>query len=505
MLNPEHFIVTFARTVELFRTMPDAVPEQKAALRALVALCKLGAVDIHVDGAGIHASDNPIAPSLPNVPGLLVQFREHSVSDVEIDKDAAPADLLALLRYLASGPTDGGLVLPSGTVRVKSATAMDGRENGLAAGSAMADQSAAEPAQEPPTETHDGVQYFEGLHPQRREVESLETVMATIHASPYEGDVLGKLTAFAEAVRDQMKLDKVELVLPALATLLDRESEAPDEASRRAYGITLIRLLEGNILEAAADMLLDRRFKDRAERLLHRVRSPAFELLQRRLDAAVDVEEARIYAHVIRPLVEDARPLLPLLQHQRWPIAESVAEILGEAGIKDAVPALAEAMEHGDGRVRRAAVVALCRIGDRTAVEHMLKAVASDDDVLRSAVIAGVEGEKSSALAMPILKIAEQESTRPEVRRDCYSALGRIGTPDALRALVSAAEPGGRLVGRKTTEQRVAAIDGLRHASDRRILVKLKQLTDDREKGVKAAAELALVEVSERLGLSMEE
>ncbi|MEJ2238876.1 MAG: hypothetical protein P8X82_11315, partial [Gemmatimonadales bacterium] len=108
-------------------------------------------------------------------------------------------------------------------------------------------------------------------------------------------------------------------------------------------------------------------------------------------------------------------------------------------------------------------------------------------------------------LAMPIHNEAHQDSTRPEDRRDCYLALGRIGTPEALRALVTAAEPGGRVVGRKSTERRVAAIDGLRHADDRRVLVKLKQLTTDREKGVRAAAELALAEVTERLGVSTEE
>jgi hypothetical protein len=505
MLNPEHFIVSFARAVELFRTMPDAVPEQKSALRALAALSKLGSVQFRVDGSDIKLADDPVPNSLPNIPALLVQLRDHSVSTIEIDQDAAPADLLTLLRYLAAPSGDRGLVLSGETVRVASETVPGEPDGASEVSLAAADNPAAEAEPEQPIAQPEQINYFEGLQGTGTKIESLEEALSAIHAAPYEGDILGKLTAFAEAIRDQMRLDKVELVLPALASLIDLELNAPDEPSRRAYGITLIRLLEGNILSATVDMLLDHRFHEGARRLLQRAGHPAFEILTTRLDDAASVDEARIYAKVLKPLVEDARPLMPLLQHARWPIAESVANLLGELAVSDAVPALGDAVQHDDTRVRRAAVVALCQIGDRAAVEHMLKAVASNDDVLRSAVISGVEGQKSGALAMPILKVAEQESTRPEVRRDCYLALGRIGTPEALRALVTAAEPGGRVVGRKSTERRVAAIDGLRHADDRRVLVKLKQLTTDREKGVRAAAELALAEVTERLGVSTEE
>jgi HEAT repeat protein len=230
-----------------------------------------------------------------------------------------------------------------------------------------------------------------------------------------------------------------------------------------------------------------------------RARAPAFEILHKRLDAAVDVEEARVYARVITPIVDDVRPLLPLLEHQRWPVAESVANILGELAREESVPALARAMEHADGRVRRAAVIALSKISSKAAVEHMLKAVASDDDALRSAVAAGVEGRKSSALAMPILKVAEESSARPEVRRDCYQALGRIGTPEALQALLAAAEPGGRIVGRKSSEQRIAAINGLKQADDPRIIDKLARFSADRDKAVRAAATQAMSEMRTRM------
>jgi len=495
MLNPENFIVTFARAVELFRTMPDAVPEQKAALRALVALTKLDAVTIQSDGSGVQVAASPVSTSLPNIPELIVQLQEHSVSTIGINQDAAPAELLALLRGLATFGKDADPLPQGETVRVVL------QVDAPPAGAASEDAESAEPEEEERelTGARDQVHYFPGLQADEEEAQSLEAALGALDAAPYEGDILSRLTPVAAAIKELLQQDKLERALPAVATLVDLEEKAPDEATRRAYGIALLRLFEGNLLEAAADMLMDIRFQGGAAQVMARARAPAFEMLHKRLDAAVDVEEARVYARVITPIVDDVRPLLPLLEHQRWPVAESVANILGELAREESVPALARAMEHADGRVRRAAVIALSKISSKAAVEHMLKAVASDDDALRSAVAAGVEGRKSSALAMPILKVAEESSARPEVRRDCYQALGRIGTPEALQALLAAAEPGGRIVGRKSSEQRIAAINGLKQADDPRIIDKLARFSADRDKAVRAAATQAMSEMRTRM------
>jgi HEAT repeat protein len=102
---------------------------------------------------------------------------------------------------------------------------------------------------------------------------------------------------------------------------------------------------------------------------------------------------------------------------------------------------------------------------------------------------------------MPILKVAES-SARPNVRRDCYQALGRIGTPEALQALFTAAEPGGRIMGRKSSEQRVSAINGLKQTDDPRTIDKLARFSSDRDKAVQAAAAQAIKEIRARIAAS---
>jgi hypothetical protein len=481
MLNPENFIVTFARAVELFRTMPDAVPEQKAALRALVALTKLDAVTIEANSDGLLVAGRPASTSLPNIPELTIQLQEHGVASIQLDKGAEPAELLALLRGLATY-AQGGDTLPQGeSVRVElrgsGATPDGGQQSG---------------------EPQDDVHYFPGLQPGDDESPSLEAALGALDVAPYEGDVLGRLTPVVAAIKELLEEDKLERAIPAVAALVDFEQGAPEEETRRAYGIGLLRLFDSNLLEAAADLLMDIRFQGGAAQVMARARAPAFEILHKRLDAAIDVEEARVYARVLEPIVDDVRPLLPLLEHPRWPVAESVANILAGLAREESVPALARAMEHADARVRQAAVIALSKIGNKEAVEHLLKAVASDDDSLRTAVAKGVEGRRSSALAMPILKVAESTAI-PDVRRDCYEALGRIGTPEALQALFAAAEPGGRIMGRKPAEQRVAAINGLRQADDPRTIDKLARFSDDKDKAVRAAAAQAITEIRARL------
>ena len=70
--------------------------------------------------------------------------------------------------------------------------------------------------------------------------------------------------------------------------------------------------------------------------------------------------------------------------------------------------------------------------------------------------------------------------------------LGRIGTPDALQALIKAVQPGGRFLNRKPAAPRLAAIEGLRAAANPAALGTLEGLAQDSDKEVRVAAERAL-------------
>ena len=97
----------FARLVWLLTRSPDAVDEQKAALRALVTVCKSGPVTLTIAPDGMMANGDTVPHALDGVPELDYQFRGHSVREMVIDMAASPADVLGTARVFAAVTPQG--------------------------------------------------------------------------------------------------------------------------------------------------------------------------------------------------------------------------------------------------------------------------------------------------------------------------------------------------------------------------------------------------------------
>jgi HEAT repeat protein len=82
------------------------------------------------------------------------------------------------------------------------------------------------------------------------------------------------------------------------------------------------------------------------------------------------------------------------------------------------------------------------------------------------------------------------------VVRELVLALGRIGSPDAVQALIKIAQPSGRLFGRKPSGLRVTAVEALRVAGTPTAVGTLQNLSNDSDKQVRASARQALSELS---------
>src|SRR2546422_5131787 len=91
-----------------------------------------------------------------------------------------------------------------------------------------------------------------------------------------------------------------------------------------------------------------------------------------------------------------------MLEHREWFVVRNVAELIGELGMDEAVPALARRLEHDDERVRRAGALALAKIGTRSAAEPPRRAVRDKSAGVRVQGGLGVGGRKSFAPAMPL-------------------------------------------------------------------------------------------------------
>jgi HEAT repeat protein len=103
--------------------------------------------------------------------------------------------------------------------------------------------------------------------------------------------------------------------------------------------------------------------------------------------------------------------------------------------------------------------------------------------------------------AAPLLHALERE-TDEEVQAAILLALGRMGTPDAVKRLIETSEPERALFRRKATTLRVAAVQALGEVRAPEAAAALTALTSDKQGEVRDAATFALAKQARQAGAS---
>jgi HEAT repeat protein len=314
-------------------------------------------------------------------------------------------------------------------------------------------------------------------------------------AGPAVGDLLAALVHHTELALKQRRPDQLLGVVSGIV----RVEESVPEASgvRRQYAIALRRLYTKPVLDALVRLLSEPKYRADAVVALRRGGAGAVEVLMDLLVTAPTMDERRSAFDALRHMTEGTEQLVHALEHQEWFVVRNVAELIGELGIEGAVPALARRLDHEDERVRKAVALALAKIGTRAAVEPLRRALHDPSSEVRMQVALGIGGQKAAALAMPLV-VAMDEEKDEGVLRELILALGRIGSPDAVQALIKCSQPAGRIFGRKSAGLRLAAVEGLRLAATPAARGTLDGLTDDSDKQVRAAARAAVSELGRK-------
>ena len=550
MFNHEIFAVSFGRMVELLREGASQ-EEQRAALGTVFALTSVASVTLRVYQGFLTVDDVGIPGELEYVAGLVERMQLHGVAEIAIAKDAETTELLALARGLAAEPGPGGatgikrrlgkarsarvMVIPvapegDGGRRAPSVTqafeaeAIEEAAGQPAAGSAAAARDATaqfigmtsrmvqlpgapapskSPARPPdwnaplgalpapPAPDAGGIpapgvaaaRMLAGTTP-------LGAALAQVVANPFGPEILQRLTALGKLIEHAIANDDIEAAVHSLAAVVAWEASAPEGSPRNAYRIMLHRTLPRETLRKLSRHVVDARLEAEVVSVVRRGED-AVEVLLDMLASAETMRERKAYVTVLRGIPEGYESVVHMLGDPRWFVVRNVAELMGEHRIAEAVPGLEQCLEHADGRVRRAAAVAMVKIGTPATVEPLRRLLKSGDPELRPFVAATIGGPGSRALAMPLVALAEEEED-PALLKEYYLALGRIGTPDAVTGLVRAAKPGGKLLGRKPTAPRLAAVEGLRVAGAKAAVSALESLADDADKAVREAARAAL-------------
>lgn len=156
----------------------------------------------------------------------------------------------------------------------------------------------------------------------------------------------------------------------------------------------------------------------------------------------------------------EADPLIrALLLDRRPPVLCDAIQIIGRRRDRESAARVTELTEHEDDNVALAAVEALGRIGGTEAVERLI-GLAESGNFFRSFPAIEVLGRSRDPRALPALRnLLQQPLYAPEAAR----ALGRLGSPLAVPALVKAMETGSESLLRIGARSLVALDDSEEH------------------------------------------
>ena len=520
MLVPHAFATHFARTVELFRDPKDKTG-QKVQFRALLVLLKQDAVTLKRDGGTVTVNGTAVDGAAFDP--LRRQLERHSVGELTIPANPPPDQLFELLKVLAGEPGEADLptrLRASGAERITVAMAplfdsgaplteagpvLDLGVDGILHGELTSDVQSASLV-EMPEVSHEAPAPADAAAAQKGEREpgpdmtpllisnqSADALVAELQRNPQvvnAGEVLARL---ARHIDTALRANKLEQALKLMGGVLRCEQAVP-EGNRRQYGIALKRMFTRSLLEGVSHLVLMSGFQADAIAVLQRAGADGVEVLLDQLVASPSLEERSGVFAALTNMTEGLEQVIHLLDHHQWYVVRNVAELVGELGLEDAVPQLAKQLEHEDVRVRKSVALALAKVGSRGAAEPLRRALKDESREVRISAALGVGGRKASALAMPLVVALEEEEDE-EVERELILALGRIGSPDAVQALIKFAQPSGRLFGRKPSSLRLAAVEALRLAATPAAIGTLQGLSDDGDKQVRGAALVALAQM----------
>ena len=530
--------------VKLLREKPNAKEEHKSAFRQLMTTLGVSALSLEATPEGLAFQDVLVQPETPGAEELNRTMLMHGVGALELPEGTAAAPLLSLCKALSmpkntyvhldafittvgepgasqfkfSPPTNvttapsrvtplptpvapaSGSPPPSQAMPrnlppdMRMFNAADQR--GTAAPPVRASEQLAASLGEGVFSSEDGgmVHMPSSAQAAIGRIEELLIVLERDPTGPQAGNILQELVGITDIKVQQEQWADVAKVC---AGIVRAETAAGGVASpnARPFNLALKRIMPRRTLEETARQLGNKAAKADALAVLGRMGENATDVLLDLLVLAPTVDERRAYFDALVHSRRGSEQVVRMLDHHEWFVVRNIAELCGELKLESAIPELAKLLSHTEERVRKAAVVALAKIGTSATVEPLRQALKDPVTSVRVQALVLIDGKHNRALALRIASmLGEEENLPPEVQKEMCNALGRTATPEGVQALVRQANPPRKLLRKPPTQPRLWAVEGLRLASASSAPAKtaLEQLKGDDDKDVAAAATKAL-------------
>src|SRR3981081_1102371 len=367
MATPQDFAALFTRTLDLFRD-PGAKEEQKARFRTLAGMLK-------ADGVTIAAEDGHLLVNGASVEGgmLLQRLEFHSVKEIAIPADPPLTEMFELLRSLAEQPGEEDI---ASRLRSSGATRVSVRMQTFVLSKPRPTEAPVPPVAEPPRASgaedipdivRESTAQSVGFSPLAATTRTTTDLIAQLKDRP-DGPQVGELLAvLGRQLETAMKSQRITQALIIVAGIVRAEQQVTDASRRRQYSIALKRMYNKTLLEAIAEVANEPSDREDALLVLRRAGEDGVEVLLDLLVAAPTIEERRGIFMALTGMKEGTDQLVHMLGHHQWFVVRNVAELAGELALEEAVPALAQQLEHDDERVRKAVAMALAKIGSSSA------------------------------------------------------------------------------------------------------------------------------------------
>jgi len=502
MTTPAGIVTEFAHLLLLLRDKPEEKEEQRSAFKRFTGMLSDQDHLLRLTPTGYIWDHAAIAVAPGDLGELYAHLRGHGVGEIRFPVGVMTSTLLSLVRILAAAEGTYGSfdhlvarldAAGCGVIPVhplppaQVAPLLDPRMRPSAGADAEGRLTALGP--DALTEAQVGMMHFvtlqsESLNP------TMDVMNQLAHAegSAATSEALTQLLAAGEMATRQGEWKDV---LQAAHGLVELEKKFGKEGESRGYGIALRRLLPRSSLEKIALLTAHGNLKAEATVVLRRMGVDGTEVLLNLMVNSEDMSERRHYFSALKEMSEGGKLLVHMLSHDQWFVVRNVADLCGELREEKAVHSLAKHMGHDDERVRRSVGGALAKIDGPGAVEPLRRAFHDSSPAVRLQAVQDLDGRRNRGLAMSLAVAADGES-RPEIQREMHLALGRIGSAEAIQALVKAAEPGKRsFLRRKPVSVRLSAVQGL-HIAGPTAANALKDLLSDEEPEVRDAVQKAL-------------
>ena len=493
--------VRFAQLVSQLVHQPGAMMEYRSELRAFQRALKRHTVVLTSTENELLANGercvSPDADAAGACALLASRLSAYGVEMLTLLERSAEADLNDLLRLLASEPTQPDPV----AFFAARASAIDARGIPRVLRARVTEPEmpvVPPPVAEPEAAVEEGEPRADRLTEALAIPEAQEPALADLLRQLEESEDLTAqrplLAALAEYADLAFRTGRHLTMLDAIAGLVAIEfvqlERDPSDARRAEFAQPLRQLANPLILRQLA-VMRHRHAEDpvlagRLQTVLYRFGTDGVEALLDEYANAATVAARMAMLDALRSLRRTMDVLYEWVRDPEDSVVREAVTVLGDLGGESAERLIAETLNHPEPRIRRAAVAAIAGLRDELSLDLLGNALGDESVQVRARAVAALSSRGPAALRL-LLPLLNTESDT-EVLYAAMHAVGGIGTPEGVQALITCAQGDSANPLRRNTVFRLQACAALVIVRTPQAMAAVGMLREDRDRGVRDGA-----------------